>query len=186
MLFVVALAIGLFSPVFLAATNVSNVFRQCAFLRGRRFRHRAAHPGQGPDLSIGAVMGLSGIIFGLVVQAGGSWFTGLLLAILAAAAIGAVNGVINAVIRLRSILLTVLFLPSPRKRFPLLSRVVALVLAGPLSHHDGAAGHLFRLGRVLTLSAQLYAGFFFSTSAPSWVLPYTRPTGLSGFASRPI
>lgn len=105
-LLVIIFAASIFTPHFLMVQNLSNVLLQYVVLAVIAFAVVLSARAKGPDLSVGAVMGLSGIVIGMVMQSGGSWLTGLLLAVMTAAVVGAVNGAVNAVIRFRSVMLT--------------------------------------------------------------------------------
>ena len=108
LLLIMVLIAGSGSPVFYKLLNLKHVFTQSVSTIAIALAVVLPARAKGPDLSAGAISGLSAIVTALVVQSGGTWLTGLLLSIAVAAAIGAVNGIINGLIRIPSSVLTVL------------------------------------------------------------------------------
>ena len=127
-LLIIVLLTGMVNPLFLVDVNLGNILMQWAVYAAIAFAAVLPARANGPDLSIGSVIGLSAVIIGQVVQAGETWLSGLLLALLAAAIVGTVNGVINAVVRVRSILLTVLISAAVTGAVSFIVRRIALGL----------------------------------------------------------
>lgn len=127
-LLIIALLMGTANPLFLVDVNLGNILMQWAVYAAIAFAAVLPARAKGPDLSVGSVMALSGVIIGQAVQGGGPWLSGLLLAIVAAAVVGAINGVINGVIRIRSILLTILISAAVTVAVSFIVRRIALGL----------------------------------------------------------
>jgi ribose transport system permease protein len=60
----------------------------------------------GIDLSVGSVVGISGMVTAMVLNAGHSWWAGILAGLLTALACGLVNGILIAYVRLSSFIVT--------------------------------------------------------------------------------
>ncbi len=168
------------TPMAISQGNIRNVFLHFALLVSLAFGSVLAVRAKGPDLSIGAVTALSGIIISLVVQSGGSWFVGLLLAIVAAAAIGAVNGLINALMPVQSAGLSVFI--SAVVTF--VASFVVRQLAGALSGGSRTAVDLPAMELVLPFMILLLVSFIlafflnFGTKLGTPVYSNKRPVGL--------
>lgn len=91
-LLVVVIAASLLSPNFLSSDNMFNVLRQVAVITILAFGAMTLIIGGMIDLSSGAVMAFSGVVAVMVYKSTGS----LLLAVLAAIAIGLICNLINA------------------------------------------------------------------------------------------
>jgi len=91
---VVIVVMSLISPYFFDLANLFNMLRFGAVLAlvgmGQSLVILAG--GAGIDLSVGGILSLSGVLFGLLVQAGVTLPLAILLALLTAALLGAVNG----------------------------------------------------------------------------------------------
>lgn len=124
---------GLTDPLFSSVWHFKYVVRPAVPYILVAFAVVLSSRAKGPDLSLGAILGLSGIIVGLVMQSGGSWLAGLLLAIAAAAVVGAVNGVINGLIRVRSAVPTVLISAAVTWSMSFFVRRIAAVLSGGIA-----------------------------------------------------
>ena len=116
--FVAILAIGVVmsfvSDVFLSDQNLFNITRNFAFFGIMALGMSAVICTAGIDLSVGSLMGLSGIVTGLVMQAGFGIGLGFLACMATAAAVGAVNGALIAYLRLAPFVVTLGMLAMAR------------------------------------------------------------------------
>ncbi|MEO8163956.1 MAG: ABC transporter permease, partial [Betaproteobacteria bacterium] len=94
------------SEVFFTQDNFFNVTRNFAFIGIIAMGMTAVIITGGIDLSVGSIVGLSGIVTGLVLNAGHSLWAGILAGLLTALACGFVNGVLVAYLRLSPFIVT--------------------------------------------------------------------------------
>ena len=111
--FWVTIALGLIcavmsqvSDVFFTEDNFFNVTRNFAFIGIIAMGMTAVIITGGIDLSVGSVVGLSGIVTGMVLNTGHSWWAGIIAGLLTALACGLVNGILIAYVRLSSFIVT--------------------------------------------------------------------------------
>jgi ribose transport system permease protein len=116
--FIAILAIGLVmtfvSDVFLTERNMFNVTRNFAFFGIMALGMSAVICTAGIDLSVGSLMGLTGIVSGLVMQAGYSIGFGFLACMGTAALVGLINGVLIAYLRMAPFVVTLGMLAMAR------------------------------------------------------------------------
>jgi ribose transport system permease protein len=94
------------SNVFFTDDNFFNVTRNFAFIGIIALGMTAVIITGGIDLSVGSVVGISGIVTGMVLHAGYYWWMGILAGILTALACGLVNGLLIAYLKLSSFIVT--------------------------------------------------------------------------------
>jgi ribose transport system permease protein len=94
------------SDVFFTDDNFFNVTRNFAFIGIIAIGMTAVIITGGIDLSVGSVVGLSGIVTGLVLNAGHSLWAGIAAGLLTALFCGLVNGILIAYVRLSSFIVT--------------------------------------------------------------------------------
>ena len=94
------------SDVFFSEDNFFNVTRNFAFIGIIAMGMTAVIITGGIDLSVGSVVGLSGIVTGMVLHAGHSLGAGIAAGLLTALACGLVNGILIAYVRLSSFIVT--------------------------------------------------------------------------------
>ena len=94
------------SEVFFTEDNFFNVTRNFAFIGIIAMGMTAVIITGGIDLSVGSVVGLSGIVVGMVLHAGHSLGAGIAAGLLTALACGLVNGILIAYVRLSSFIVT--------------------------------------------------------------------------------
>jgi ribose transport system permease protein len=94
------------SNVFFTEDNFFNVTRNFAFIGIIAMGMTAVIITGGIDLSVGSVVGLSGIVTGMVLNTGHSWWAGIIAGLLTALACGLVNGILIAYVRLSSFIVT--------------------------------------------------------------------------------
>lgn len=123
--FLAILALGVVmtfvSDVFLTERNMFNVTRNFAFFGIMALGMSAVIVTAGIDLSVGSLMGLTGIVAGLVMQAGYSIGFGFLACMGAAALVGLINGVLIAYLRMAPFVVTLGMLA--------MSRSIAMVIS---------------------------------------------------------
>ncbi len=94
------------SNVFFTEDNFFNVTRNFAFIGIIAMGMTAVIITGGIDLSVGSVVGLSGIVTGLVLNAGHSLWVGIAAGLLTALLCGLINGILIAYVRLSSFIVT--------------------------------------------------------------------------------
>jgi ribose transport system permease protein len=94
------------SDVFFTEDNFFNVTRNFAFIGIIAIGMTAVIITGGIDLSVGSIVGLSGIVTGLVLHAGHSLWAGIAAGLLTALACGLVNGILIAYVRLSAFIVT--------------------------------------------------------------------------------
>ena len=108
--FVALLVIGgvmsFVSEAFLTERNFFNITRNMAFFGIMALGMSAVICTAGIDLSVGSLMALSGIVLGLVMQSGYGIEFGFLACMATAAAIGFINGVLIAYVKLAPFVVT--------------------------------------------------------------------------------
>lgn len=104
---IVAQGMGMASPSFLTAVNIRVLFTQFFMTASVGFAIVLSARAKGPDLSIGAVLGLSATIIASLTLSAGSVYTGLLVALIASAVIGLINGVCAVYMRVPAVIITI-------------------------------------------------------------------------------
>lgn len=116
--FVALIAIGIVmsfvSDVFLTERNLFNITRNFAFFGIMALGMSAVICTAGIDLSVGSLMGLTGIVAGLAMQAGGGIVVGFLACMGTAAIVGLINGVLIAYLRMAPFVVTLGMLAMAR------------------------------------------------------------------------
>ncbi|MCF3935234.1 ABC transporter permease [Acuticoccus sp. M5D2P5] len=116
--FIAILAIGVVmtfaSDVFLTERNMFNVTRNFAFFGIMALGMSAVICTGGIDLSVGSLMGLTGIVTGLIMQTGYGIAFGFVGCMAAAATVGLINGVLIAYLRLAPFVVTLGMLAMAR------------------------------------------------------------------------
>ena len=102
------------SDVFLTERNMFNVTRNFAFIGIMSLGMMAVIVTAGIDLSVGSLMGLTGIVVGLVMQAGYSIVWGFLAGMGVAALVGFINGALIAYLRMAPFVVTLGMLAMAR------------------------------------------------------------------------
>ena len=99
-------ALSLATDTFATQTNLFNVTRNFAFVGIVALGMTAVIITGGIDLSVGSVVCLAGIVLGVVMNAGHSIWVGVGAALLTSLAIGALNGVLIAYVRMPPFVVT--------------------------------------------------------------------------------
>ncbi|MBI3528352.1 MAG: ABC transporter permease [Betaproteobacteria bacterium] len=102
----ICLVMSQVSDVFFTEDNFFNVTRNFAFIGIIAMGMTAVIITGGIDLSVGSIVGLSGIVTGLVLNAGHSLLAGIVAGLLTALFCGLVNGILIAYVRLSSFIVT--------------------------------------------------------------------------------
>ncbi|MEM9222697.1 MAG: ABC transporter permease [Pseudomonadota bacterium] len=119
------------SDVFFTERNIYNVTRNFAFIGIIALGMSAVICTAGIDLSVGSLMGLTGIVAGLVMQAGYSVGLGFVACMLTAAAIGLINGVLIAYLRMAPFVVTLGMLAIARSLAMVVSNNKMIYEFGP-------------------------------------------------------
>lgn len=133
--FVAILAIGTFmsfySDVFFTERNLFNVTRNFAFFGIMALGMSAVICTAGIDLSVGSLMGLTGVVAGLVMEAGYSIGLGFGACMAVAAIVGLINGVLIAYVRLAPFVVTLGMLAMARSIAMVISNNKMIYSFGP-------------------------------------------------------
>jgi ribose transport system permease protein len=119
------------SPAFRTYDNVFNDVRNFGFVAIMALGQMLVIVVGGVDLSVGSVMGLSGIILGLVLQAGYSLWAGVAAALAVALLCGFINGIAVAWLKLSPFIVTLGMLSIARSQALILSNNKMIYQFGP-------------------------------------------------------
>ena len=119
------------SDVFATERNFFNITRNFAFFGIMALGMSAVICTAGIDLSVGSLLALSGIVLGLVMQAGYGIELGFVACMLTAAAVGCVNGVLIAYLRLAPFVVTLGMLAIARSLAMVVSNNKMIYQFGP-------------------------------------------------------
>jgi ribose transport system permease protein len=156
-LIVICLVLSFLVPqarAFATPENLYNISRNFAFIGIMAMGMVAVIITGGIDLSVGSLMGLVGVVCGVVLQAGYSWWLGVLAGLLTGLAAGAVNGILVAYVGLSSFVVTLGMLSFARSLAVVLSQNKMIYSFGP-------GGQIFK---------EIGGGAFLGLSNPIWVL----------------
>ena len=128
---IIGFVMSFVSDVFLSERNLFNITRNFAFFGIMALGMSAVICTAGIDLSVGSLMALSGIMLGLVMQAGYGIEFGFLACILTAAAVGLVNGILVAYVRLAPFVVTLGMLAIARSLAMVVSNNKMIYEFGP-------------------------------------------------------
>lgn len=128
------LALTLLTDTFATERNLFNVARNFAFVAIIAIGMTTVIASGGIDLSVGSVVVLSAMVISVSMEGGSSFWTGSLLALLAALAVGAVNGVLIAYVGIPAFVVTLGMLSAARSLAMVLSNNKMIWDFGP--DHD--------------------------------------------------
>ena len=111
---VIGITMSFVSDVFFTERNLFNVTRNFAFFGIMALGMSAVICTAGIDLSVGSLMGLTGIVAGLVMQAGYSIGLGFIACMGVAALVGLINGALIAYLRMAPFVVTLGMLAMAR------------------------------------------------------------------------
>lgn len=97
---VLCVALSIFTPDFLTVSNITIVLRQSVWVAIMAVGMTFVIGMGGIDLSVGAILGITGVFAGGLIQGGVNIYLAVLIAILAGGAIGIVNGILVTVFRI--------------------------------------------------------------------------------------
>jgi ribose transport system permease protein len=103
---IACVAMSFLSDPFLTDRNLFNVSRNFAFVGIMALGMTAVIITGGIDLSVGSVMGVAGVLTGLIMESGHGLFLGIATGLFAAAAVGLVNGVLIAYLKMPPFVVT--------------------------------------------------------------------------------
>lgn len=128
---VIGIVMTMVSDVFFTERNIFNITRNFAFFGIMALGMSAVICTAGIDLSVGSMMGLTGIVAGLTMQAGYSIGMGFLACMGVAALAGLINGVLIAYVRLAPFVVTLGMLAMARSIAMVLSNNKMVYQFGP-------------------------------------------------------
>ena len=158
------LLMSVFVENFLTLTNISNLLRQQAMVAIAAAGATFVMITRGLDISVGSNLALSGVVFAMVVQLGGSIPAALALAILCGAAVGLVNGLLVEKARLNAVIATLGTMYAIRGVAYLLSDGKAIVSGLPPSFMGLGRGFLWFIPIPVAIMAGIYVLFHFVLS----------------------
>jgi ribose transport system permease protein len=128
---VIGVVMSFVSDVFLSERNLFNITRNFAFFGIMALGMSAVICTGGIDLSVGSLMGLTGIVAGLTMQAGWGLGFGFLACMGAAATVGLINGVLIAYLRMAPFVVTLGMLAMARSIAMVISNNKMIYEFGP-------------------------------------------------------
>ena len=130
-LLIMCAIMGKISDVFFTDDNFFNVTRNFSFIGILALGMTAVIITRGIDLSVGSIVGVSGMVSAMVLNAGHSWWTGIGAGLLTALACGFVNGVLVAYLNLSSFIVTLGMFAVARSLAQVLSQNRMIYQFGP-------------------------------------------------------
>ncbi len=130
-LVIMCAVMGKVSDVFFTDDNFFNVTRNFSFIGILALGMTAVIITRGIDLSVGSIVGVSGIACGMVLNVGYPWWAGLGAGLLAALACGFVNGFLVAYLNLSSFIVTLGMFAVARSLAQVLSQNRMIYQFGP-------------------------------------------------------
>ena len=103
---VTALIFTSLDPRFLSVRNIANISSQISFLAVLAVSMTYVIICGEIDLSIGSMVGLCGVVFGLLARSGLDMPVAIILTTIAGVAMGALNGILSVLLRVPSIIIT--------------------------------------------------------------------------------
>ena len=98
--------VSLLAPNFATYTNLSNVLQNFCYIGILAIGMTPILISGGIDISVGAVLGLCGVVLGLLLEANWPLWAGILATLLLGTGLGAINGIFIAYLRLQPFLVT--------------------------------------------------------------------------------
>lgn len=120
--FVIGAIVSVLAPNFATYTNLSNVLQNFCYIGILAIGMTPILISGGIDISIGAVLGLCGVVLGLLLEANWPLWAGILATLLLGAGLGAINGIFIAYLRLQPFLVTLGMLSIARSMALIVSR----------------------------------------------------------------
>jgi ribose transport system permease protein len=110
----IGLIVGWIAPNFLTAVNISNISTNFCFIALIAIGMTPVIMTGGIDISVGSTLGLCGVMVGMTLAAGHSFFVGVLVVLLVGAAVGFVNGFFVAYVKLAPFIVTLAMMSMVR------------------------------------------------------------------------
>jgi len=169
-LLVMCLIMSQMSSVFFTEDNFFNVTRNFAFIGIIAMGMTAVIITGGIDLSVGSVVGISGMVTAMVLNGGHSWWAGIVAGLLVALMCGLVNGILIAYVRLSSFIVTLGMFGIARSLAQVLSENHMIYEFGPDEKifFQIGGGMLLRLANPFILLVLLTALFMFLLRYTVW------------------
>jgi len=130
---IIGIVMAVLSSAFLTRNNLFNITRNLSFVGIMALGMTPVIITAGIDLSVGSVMGISGIILGLVLGAQQPLWLGITMALFTALLVGALNGFLIAYVRLNPFVVTLGMLSLARSQAIVFSNNKMLFDFGPQS-----------------------------------------------------
>lgn len=127
----ISLIMSFVSDVFISQRNLFNVTRNLAFTGILALGITPVIITAGIDLSVGSIMGLSGMVLGIVMTNGAPMWLGIIAALATAITVGLVNGVLIAYIKLSPFVVTLGMLSIARSLALVISNGKLISKFGP-------------------------------------------------------
>jgi ribose transport system permease protein len=127
----ISLIMSFISDVFISQRNLFNVTRNLAFTGILALGITPVIITAGIDLSVGSIMGLSGMVLGIVMTNGAPMWLGIIAALATAITVGLVNGVLIAYIKLSPFVVTLGMLSIARSLALVISNGKLISKFGP-------------------------------------------------------
>jgi ribose transport system permease protein len=127
----ISLVMSFVSDVFISQRNLFNVTRNLAFTGILALGITPVIITAGIDLSVGSIMGLSGMVLGIVMTNGAPMWLGIIAALATAITVGLVNGVLIAYIKLSPFVVTLGMLSIARSLALVISNGKLISKFGP-------------------------------------------------------
>jgi ribose transport system permease protein len=127
----IGIVMAFLSDAFLTPNNLFNITRNLSFVGIMALGMTPVIITAGIDLSVGSVMGISGVILGLVLGAGQPMWVGITVGLATALFVGAVNGYLIAYVRLNPFVVTLGMLSLARSQAIVFSQNKMIFDFGP-------------------------------------------------------
>lgn len=105
-LLILVMIVTLLNPKFFTMYNILNIFRQVSINGLIAFGMTFVILTGGIDLSVGAILGLSGVILGLMISSGTPDFIAIPIALVFGSVLGAINGLLVSKVKLQPFIAT--------------------------------------------------------------------------------
>lgn len=105
-LFTLIIIVSIINPKFLTMYNILNIFRQVSIIGLIAFGMTFVIITGGIDLSVGATLGLTSMIMGLLIVKGTSGVAAILIALLLGVVFGGINGILVSRVKLQPFIAT--------------------------------------------------------------------------------
>jgi ribose transport system permease protein len=136
----IGLAVSQISPHFATVSNLGNVLQNLCFIGLLALGMTPVIVTGGIDISVGSMMGLSGVVYGVLLQAGTPFIPAALAALATGLACGCINGFLIAYLRLSPFVVTLGTLSAFRSLAIVVTSNQAVYSFGPAEPFVNALG----------------------------------------------